>query len=61
MKKLGAVVTLAKPQNAEQVKNLVENLDLFDFAPGAHSPAAVSYTHLDVYKRQRHIKPQTIE
>ena len=39
MKKLGAVVALAKPQNAEQVKNLVENLDLFDFAPGAHSPA----------------------
>ncbi len=38
MKKLGAVVTLAKPQNAEQVKNLVENLDLFDFAPGAHTP-----------------------
>ena len=38
IKKLGAVVTLAKPQNAEQVKNLVENLDLFDFAPGAHSP-----------------------
>ena len=40
VKKLGAVVTLAKPQNAEQVKNLVENLDLFDFAPDAHSPAA---------------------
>ena len=39
MKKLGAVVTMAKPQNAEQVKNLAENLDLFDFAPGAHSPA----------------------
>ena len=39
MKKLGAVVTLTKPQNAEQVKNLVENLDLFDFAPGTHSPA----------------------
>ena len=39
IKKLGAAVTLAKPQNAEQVKNLVENLDLFDFAPGAHSPA----------------------
>ena len=38
MKKLGAVITLAKPQNAEQIKNLVENLDLFDFAPGAHSP-----------------------
>ena len=39
IKKLGAAVTLAKPQNAEQVKNLVENLDLFDFAPDAHSPA----------------------
>ena len=39
MKKLGAVITLAKPQNAEQIKNLVENLDLFDFSPGAHSPA----------------------
>ena len=38
IKKLGAVVTLAKPQNAEQVKNLVENLDLFDFALGAHTP-----------------------
>jgi hypothetical protein len=38
MKKLGAVATLAKPQNAEQVKNLVENLDLFDFAPGTHTP-----------------------
>ena len=37
MKKLGAVVTMAKPQNAEQVKNLAENLDLFDFAPGAHT------------------------
>ena len=39
MNKLGAVVTLAKPQTAAQIKNLVENLDLFDFAPGAHSPA----------------------
>ena len=39
IKKLGAAVTLAKPQDAEQVKNLVENLDLFDFAPDAHSPA----------------------
>ena len=38
MKKLGAVVTMAKPQNAEQVKKLAENLDLFDFAPGAHTP-----------------------
>jgi len=39
MKKLGAVVMLAKPENAAQIKNLAENLDLFDFAPGAHSPA----------------------
>ena len=39
MKKLGAVVTLAKPQTTEQIKNLLENLDLFDFAPGTHSPA----------------------
>ena len=39
MKKLGAVVMLAKPENAAQIKNLAENLNLFDFAPGAHSPA----------------------
>mgnify|MGYP004638284043 CR=1 FL=1 len=39
IKKLGAVVALAKPQNAAQIKNLAENFDLFDFAPGAHSPA----------------------
>ena len=39
MNKLGAVVMLAKPKSAAQIKNLVENLDLFDFAPGAHSPA----------------------
>ena len=39
MEKLGAVVMLAKPENAAQIKNLAESLDLFDFAPGAHSPA----------------------
>ena len=39
MEKLGAVVTLAEPKSATQIKNLVESLDLFDFAPGAHSPA----------------------
>ena len=38
LNKLGAVVALAKPQTAAQIKNLVENLDLFDFAPGAHTP-----------------------
>ena len=36
--KLGAVVALAKPQTAAQIKNLSESLDLFDFAPGAHTP-----------------------
>ena len=39
LKMLGAVVTMAKPQNAEQIKNLAENLDQFAFAPGAHTPA----------------------
>ena len=29
---------LAKPKSAAQIKNLVESLDLFDFAPGAHTP-----------------------
>ena len=39
MEKLGAVVILAKPKSAVQIKNLAESLDLFDFAPGAHSSA----------------------
>ena len=38
MEKLGAVVMLAKPKSAAQIKNLVESLDLFDFVPGAHTP-----------------------
>ena len=38
MKKLGAVVIMAKPETAAQVKNLAENLDLFDFAPDTHTP-----------------------
>ena len=38
MEKLGAVVMLAEPKSAAQIKNLVEHLDLFDFAPDAHSP-----------------------
>ena len=38
MEKLGAVVMLAEPKSAAQIKNLVESLDLFDFAPGAHTP-----------------------
>ena len=39
IKKLGAVVAMARPCTAEQIKNLAENLDQFDFAPGAHTPA----------------------
>ena len=38
MEKLGAVVMLAEPKSAAQIKNLAEHLDLFDFAPGAHTP-----------------------
>ena len=38
MEKLGAVVMLAKPKSAAQIKNLAESLDLFDFAPGTHTP-----------------------
>ena len=38
MEKLGAVVMLAEPKSAAQIKNLAEHFDLFDFAPGAHSP-----------------------
>ena len=38
MEKLGAVVMLTEPKSAAQIKNLAESLDLFDFAPGAHTP-----------------------
>ena len=38
MNKLGAVVMLAEPKSAAQIKNLAESLDLFDFAPGVHTP-----------------------
>ena len=38
MQKLGAAVMLAKPENAVQIKRIAENLNLFDFAPDAHTP-----------------------
>ncbi len=38
IEKLGAVVMLAEPKSAAQIKNLAESLDLFDFAPGTHTP-----------------------
>lgn len=36
--KLGAVVSLVKPGCARQIRCLAENLEQFDFAPGAHTP-----------------------
>ena len=30
---------MAKPENASQIRRLAENMDLFEFAPGAHTPA----------------------
>ena len=39
LQKLGAVVALAEPENASQIRCLAKNLDLFEFAPGAHTPA----------------------
>ena len=38
-KKLGAVVEMAEPESASQIRHLAENLDQFEFAPGAHTPA----------------------
>ncbi len=38
-KKLGAVVAMAEPEYAMQIRHLAENLDQFEFAPGAHTPA----------------------
>lgn len=37
-KKLGAAVIMAEPEYASQIRHLAENLDLFDFAPGAKTP-----------------------
>ena len=36
--KLGAVAAMAEPVNARQLRQLVENLDQFNFAPGVRSP-----------------------
>lgn len=37
--KLGAAVAMAEPESAAQIRHLAENLDMFEFAPGAHTPA----------------------
>ena len=36
--KLGAVCQMAKPTCAANIRQLAENLDQFDFAPGVHTP-----------------------
>jgi hypothetical protein len=36
--KLAAAVSMAKPEYASQVRYLAENLDQFDFVPGAATP-----------------------
>ena len=36
--KLGAAVSMAGPECASQICRLAENLDLFEFAPGVHTP-----------------------
>ena len=38
-KKLGAMVAMAEPEYAMQIRHLAENLDQFEFAPGAYTPA----------------------
>lgn len=37
--KLGAAVSMARPEDASQIRRLAENLDLFEFAPSARTPA----------------------
>lgn len=36
--KLGAAVSMEKPECARQIRRLAENMELFEFAPGAHTP-----------------------
>ena len=40
--KLGAVVAMAEPEYAMQIRHLAENLDQFEFAPKVHTPAEYS-------------------
>ena len=37
-RKLGAAVAMAKPESSTQIRQLVENLDQFEFCPGVYSP-----------------------
>ena len=38
IRKYAAAAVMARPHTTEQAKHLAESLDLFDFAPGTHTP-----------------------
>ena len=38
LEKLAAVVSMAKPENSREIRQLAENIDQFDFAPKVHTP-----------------------
>lgn len=38
-RKLGAVVTMAEPECASQIRHLAENLDQFEYVPDIHTPS----------------------
>ncbi len=59
MKKLGAAVAMARPQSAEEIKNLLENLDLFDFVPGVHTPT--EYGKYMIQKSERFEYDENLE
>ena len=41
-KKLGAVVEMAEPESASQIRHLAENLDQFEFAPALILPQSTA-------------------
>ena len=49
--KIGIIMLTARAQEMDKVTGLMTGAD--DYVTKPFSPAAVSYTHLDVYKRQQ--------
>ena len=43
-KEAGAAVSMAKPENASQIRRLAENMDLFEFAPVRTPPRSAGNT-----------------
>ena len=43
-------------ENVEQLKNELEKIKDNGFGSGSYNDMAVSYTHLDVYKRQEQLQ-----